>query len=583
MLRRSKPTNRAPIGFAFDHRNGEVVVADFSADGHSYDLYRAPIDERRSVNIETGDLRTTLLGGNAHTDQLRNVTADDSDETILNAVLALAAENSHNAFSYSRTRDGRVLVTQVDRTAVNDIATQVARWYEQQQVQGSRAPEPSLTIETRTRAIARVWSLSTNGQSSPGETTAFLVLGRDDYSFGLWSETTGLVYETEEKFETGAILEDKCDHARNMLCRLINPSTLDGLHLPPVSRVIVSAPGDTIAPLIETLRATDELHNQTDLNSHLFDIEVSQITLDLGGEAPNVLDQPTALAIGSIIAAGDGHNVPVCDLMVAPEDRLALLKQQTETLSRAARSGQAVMGALAVLAPLVAMIAFMVTCMADQGIERARLQSRINVEVKASEKLAKENADYESQKANFSAFNGLLNYLITLRTRQPAAHQLLRDLNQRWPADSTWYVSEVNVKGGQIEIKGKTKNEQAITAFAKALEFSDGLFTNILTKTNAQGNTATPSQITATPASTIIEFNILATYAPLASPGKVIAPPAQADSQQPVAPKLPNMNPLSNVPVPSISPAPQTPGSSRPSDMAPMKQNGNQPQPLGAN
>ena len=548
MLRRKKPANRAPIGFAFDHRNGEVVVADFSADGHSYDLYRAAIDERRSVNIETGDLRTTLLGGNAHTDQLRNVTADDSDETILNAVLALAAENSHNVFSFSRTPDGRVLVTQVDRTAVNDIAAQVARWYEQQQVQGSRAPEPSLTVETRTRAIARVWSLSTNYQTAPSGTTALLVLGRDDYSFGLWSETTGLVYETEENFESGAILEDKLDHARNMFCRLINATTIDGLHLPPVSRVVVSAPEDAIQPLIETLKDTQELNG----------IKVAQISLNLGQEEANILDQPTALAIGAIVAAGDGHNVPVCDLIVAPEERLALLKEKTETQSRAARSGQAVMGALAVLAPLVAMIAFMVTCVADQAVERGRLQSRINVEMKTSEKLAKENADYESQKANFSAFNGLLNYLITLRTRQPAAHQLLRDLNQRWPSDSTWYISELNVKGGQIEIKGKTKNEQAITAFAKALEFSDGLFTNILTKTNAQGNTTTPSQITATPTSSIIEFNILATYAPLASPGKVIPPATQADAQQPVAPKLPNMAVPLNPNTLSPSPAPQT-------------------------
>src|SRR5215831_5193611 len=256
MLRRSKPTNHAPIGLAFDWRHGEIVIAEFLPDGHSYEIYRAATDERRSVNIDTNDLRTTLLSGNAHTQQLKGVVAEDSDETILNALLSKASLTPNAALAFTRSLDGRVLLTQVDRNAVHIAATQIQDWHLQQRPELSRAPEPSLTIDTRTRAIARVCSLSAYHQQSPPplQTTALVVLGSEDYSFGLWSPNTGLVYETEENFEGGAILEDKCEQAAYGLSRLITPSTLEGLNLPPVEKVIVSAPDDATVPLIEALK-----------------------------------------------------------------------------------------------------------------------------------------------------------------------------------------------------------------------------------------------------------------------------------------------------------------------------------------
>ena len=89
----------------------------------------------------------------------------------------------------------------------------------------------------------------------------------------------------------------------------------------------------------------------------------------------------------------------------------------------------------------------------------------------------------------------------------------------------------MNVKGGNVEIKGKTRNEQAITSFAKNLEFSDGLFTNILTKNNLQGanpNPSAPAAAATAPSSNVVEFTVSATYTPLASPGKQLAPTTQS-------------------------------------------------------
>jgi len=100
----------------------------------------------------------------------------------------------------------------------------------------------------------------------------------------------------------------------------------------------------------------------------------------------------------------------------------------------------------------------------------------------------------------------------------------------------------MNVKGGNVEIKGKTRNEQAITSFAKNLGFSDGLFTNILTKNNLQGanpNPSAPAAAATAPSSNVVEFTVSATYTPLASPGKTAAPSSEQSQPAPVKPPPP--------------------------------------------
>jgi len=153
----------------------------------------------------------------------------------------------------------------------------------------------------------------------------------------------------------------------------------------------------------------------------------------------------------------------------------------------------------------------------------------------------------------------LLDNLIALRNRQPATHQLLTDLNSRWPEEKSWTIREINVKGANVEIKGKTRNEQAITSFAKSLEFSNGLFSGILTRNNVANNSlgvASPAaqQIFA---SSVVEFTITSTYAPLALPNKTATQattPVSANSQTaPTGSNVPSPISPSNVPTPTLS------------------------------
>jgi Tfp pilus assembly protein PilN len=549
---------QSPCGLAFDHRNGQIVIAEYAADG-GFDIYRAIIGERRSVNLASTDLRTTLTKGNAHTDAPSlPVSSDAAEEDILRTIIERSQGDQSHVLAFTRTPDARIVVTQVEALAVTEIVRRTDQWLDDQQPEHTQPQEKTLRAETRTRAITRLWRASL-GDIQPTGTAAILVIGDNDYAIGLWSEQTGLVYETEELFEPGAGIEIKCQHARDVFTKFVAPASLAKLKLPDVTNAVLSAADGYADSMLALLSESPELDG----------IRIEHVSINIGDATR--LDQPTAFAIGSLL---DHETIPACNLAVTPQMRLDEIERERKLKDRTANSHKARAAVLAILIPLVAVIAFTMAAWMDNGIEHVRLNSRINEETLTGQKLAQANSDYESSKANFAAFHSLLDNLITLRQRQPAAHQLLSDLNQRWPQDPSWYISEINVKGANVEIKGKTKNEQAITSFAKSLEFSNGLFTGILTRNNVEGNSpnSAPPQQNQPPRSSVIEFTILSTYAPLATPGKAVTTPAQPQQmgslQQPSLTNGPQAGPkpaaspsvLPSGPIPNLPVPPQSQG-----------------------
>ncbi len=549
---------QSPCGLAFDHRNGQIVIAEYAANG-GFDIYRTIIGERRSVNLASTDLRTTLTKGNAHTDAPSlPVSPGAAEEDILRTIIERSQGDQSHVLAFTRTPDARIVVTQVEALAVTEIVRRTDQWLDDQQPEHTQPQEKTLRAETRTRAITRLWRASL-GDIQPTGTAAILVIGDNDYTIGLWSEETGLVYETEELFEPGAGIEIKCQHARDMFTKFVAPASLAKLKLPEVTNAVLSAADGYADSMLALLNESPELDG----------IRIEHVSINIGDATR--LDQPTAFAIGSLL---DHETIPACNLAVTPQIRLDEIERERNLKVRTANSHKARAAVLAILIPLVAVIAFTMAAWTDNGIEHVRLNSRIKEETLTGQKLAQANSDYESSKANFAAFHSLLDNLITLRQRQPAAHQLLSDLNQRWPQDPTWYISELNVKGANVEIKGKTKNEQAITSFAKSLEFSNGLFTGILTRNNVEGNSpnSAPQQQSQAPRSSVIEFTILSTYAPLATPGKAVAAPPQPQQmgslQQPSLTNGPQAGPkpaaspsvLPSGPIPNLPVPPQSQG-----------------------
>ena len=539
----------SPCGFAFDDRNGQIVIAEYAANG-GLDIYRAIQGERRAVDITNSDLRTTLTKGNAHSDRLNLlVAAAAPDEDILRAIIEKTNNDQAHMMGFTRTPDARIIVTQVETSAVTEIVKRTETWLKEQEPEHIQIPEQSLRAETRTRAITRVWAGSQDDAAISG-TAAILVISDDDYAIALWSEETSLVYETEELFERGAPIEIKCQHARDVFTKFITDASLGKLSLPPVTNAVLSAAEGYGDSMLALLNESPELQG----------VGVEQVRLRKDDHTP--LDQPTAFAIGALL---DHAAVPPCNLALSLESRIEEIQLAQLAQTASATSHQARAAMFAILIPFVAVFAFLFAAWMGNSIEGVRLQSRIQDETATGQQLAQANADYESSKANFAAFRSLLDNLIGLRQRQPAVHQLLSDLNQRWPqGDNTWFVSEINVKGSNVEIKGKTKNEQAITSFAKSLEFSDGLFSGILTRNNVEGNSpnSAPQAQGQQPRSSVIEFTITSSYAPLATPGKpvtattAVVQPKQAG--QPGA-KPPTVVPVgpTNLPVPPQQQQPQ--------------------------
>jgi Tfp pilus assembly protein PilN len=501
----------SPCGLAFDDRNGLIIIAEYASSG-GFDIHKAVVGERRAVNLLSTNLRTTLTRGNAHTDALPlALSPDASEEEILKAILEKTNGDATHQLNFTRTPDGRIIATQVDASAVDQNIRRTEEWLLDQQPEHFKTGDRTLRVETRTRAITRLWRATQI--HTPTGTAAILVLGDNDYTIGLWSEQSGLVYETEEDFEPGASTEIKCFHTRDTLAKFITSASLAKLKLPDVTAVVLSAAdcyGDSMLSL---------LNDSIEFNS----VRVQPLFLD---ENTTPLDQPTALAIGALL---DHTSVSACNLKIGPEARLNQIKTERELSIASQTTARLRVAVVSILLPFVLALAILIALFVDNSLEAFRLQAHIVEETSTAQKLAQANSDYESSKANFAAFQSLLDNLITLRKRQPATHQLLTDLNQRWPDEPSWYIREINVKGANVEIKGKTRNEQAITSFAKSLEFSNGLFSGILTRNNVANNSAGVATTPATPqvsSSTVIEFTITSTYAPLALPNKTTIPQA---------------------------------------------------------
>lgn len=546
MFKRNHPLQpSSPCGLAFDDRNGQIIVAEFSASG-GFHIQKAVIGERRGVNL-SNDLRTTLSRGNAHTDAPPiALSPDASEETILRAILEKTnGDRSRLVQSFTRTPDSRIIVTQVDASAVDEIVNRTEKCIEEQQPTHISFAEKTIRVETRTRAITRLWRASQ--VDAPQSTTAILVLAEDDYTIGLWSEQSGLVYETEEDFEPGASREIKCFHTRDTLAKFISTASLAKLRLPNVTTVVLSA-ADSYSDSMLSL-----LNNSVEFNS----VGVQPLYLN-NNSTP--LDQATALAIGALL---DHAAVPSCNLAIGPEARLNEIEAERQLATASQTTARFRVALVSILLPFVAALAISIALFIDNSVEALRLQAHIDEETATAQKLAQANSDYESSKANFAAFQSLLDNLIALRNRQPATHQLLTDLNQRWPVETSWFIREINVKGANVEIKGKTKNEQAITSFAKSLEFSNGLFSGILTRNSVANSSlggATSTAAAQVSSSSVIEFTITSTYAPLAIPNKTTAPQATTpvsatNNPQPSASGSTVTSPISpsNLPTPTLS------------------------------
>lgn len=173
----------------------------------------------------------------------------------------------------------------------------------------------------------------------------------------------------------------------------------------------------------------------------------------------------------------------------------------------------------------------------DEQLKEKANQEQIKAQMVA---VNKERTDLEKKTADIQA---RIDAIQKLRSSQQGPGAVLREIKARFDGVPGLYLKSVEQKGGDLVIKGESPNEAAVTNFAKSLEFSSGLFSNLSIETQRDevkveaasvGGGAAPASAEDkdAPKQEIINFTIKCSYspappaAPAGAPGQT-APPNQ--------------------------------------------------------
>ena len=168
-------------------------------------------------------------------------------------------------------------------------------------------------------------------------------------------------------------------------------------------------------------------------------------------------------------------------------------------------------------------------------IEQERIQTQMVAVNKERTDLEKKTADIQAR----------IDAIQKLRASQQGPGTVLREIKSRFDSVPGLYFKSVEQKGTELIIKGESPNEAAVTNFAKSLEFSSGLFTNLSIETQREEAKMPASASGATPSATdssivvdkdapkpeVVTFTIKCTFAP-AGPAPVAAPGQAAPTNQ---------------------------------------------------
>jgi len=142
-------------------------------------------------------------------------------------------------------------------------------------------------------------------------------------------------------------------------------------------------------------------------------------------------------------------------------------------------------------------------------------------ELKNQQEIAKQlEAVMKEQKELESKINNIdlrINAIKKLRASQAGPSAVLEALRDRITMTPGIYLASVDQKGEQLEIKGNSPDESAVTQFGRSLEFSSGLFSNlgIETQRKDMGDPTLPNA----PTSKIVDFTIRCAYTPSKASG----------------------------------------------------------------
>lgn len=500
-----------------------TVVSDFS--------------ERTRILALNGDI--LALGDDELIEWLVNAERQMLLGTDNHPVFETALEDT--ACTVRRLPNGQVAMTEVPRQHIQATRERIISLI------GEDAPAfLNLTVETPLRCAARYFltalpeGAGVLRDEKHSEVTAFLLIGKAGFSYGLWSPATGLF--SEYAFSAPAEI-NRLPHSRDEKSGGgFSYETVTGDRRPP-EQISETSPGAATEEVVNRrderlenyirdafdqlfLQLSPEKLEQLELSGYAqvvwaTEIGLSDVIAPIAAEysantgldffqLPAPSDEAAAggllfgsFTFGDATAAGAEIVPPVNmarDILVLA-DKEEIERRRIEEIYLLKRHNRAVFALLAapvlVIASLLAIAADLVRSQIMTGVREIRADAR-TLELKPALDRRK------SYEANLKWYQEFITQVSGLRRQQPVGIGMLYELNESYPfnIDSSFYVADLKlgeIGGGNaranpgdkakcfdcIEIKGLARNKDAVTSFLRSLEFAGGpqsgtrLFSNL--------------------------------------------------------------------------------------------------------
>jgi len=563
-------------------RENELNLGSFSGQTHFLTV-ATDFSERTRILALSGEV--LALDDAELFEWLVNAERDMYLGTDSHPVFELPLETT--ACAFTRLPSGQIAMTEMARESVDAMRGKMRATFGDHTVSLL-----NLQIETPLRCAARYFltalpegaAVTRSGHES--ELTAFLLVSKEGFSYGLWSPLTGLFSEyafvaPEEINLGGGAKQSKTGASANPLSKS-ESSKIDGYIRSAFDQLILQLSPEKLELLELSTYARVVWASQGGLGDRVDSIAV-EYAKDTGLDfirIDNSIDEAVSggpllgsFTFGDTTAVGAEIMPPVNlarDLLVLA-DKEEIEKREIEEAYMVKRRSQAVFTLLAAPVFVVAcLLAFFSNFILQQGILTVRSSSADQKTLELKPALDRRR----SYEANLKWYQEFITQVSALRRQQPVGIEMLYQLNQSYPfdLDPSFYISDMKLKpDAGIEITGLARSKDAVTSFLRSLEFAGGqesgtrLFSNLtyevqegIAETNIpvrgtqQLPTITGSTLTGTgPAPGIIAWTIRGNYLPMAE-FVPVDPAKQAAAQktgtiptvgQPGAPAAPNAAP----------------------------------------
>ncbi len=513
-------------------RRNQLAVAPISAQTH---FLTSVSDFSERTRILALDGNQLALDDVSLTEWLINAERQVRLGTDNHPVFETSLEDT--ACTIRRLPNGQVAMTEVPRSQIMAVRDKIHRLL----ADGSPI---KLRVETPLRCAARYFLTALKeGQAvlragKEAEVTAFLLITKTGFSYGLWSPATGLFSEyaflaPTEISQAGNAIGGKADvrvaayvkRALDQLFLQLSPEKLEQLLLSNYAQVVWASDSSLLQAAAPIVTEYSGQHGM-----EFFQIPVPVDEAVAGGLLFG------SFTFGDRVVAGAEIMPPVDmarDILVFADSE-EIERRRLEDLRMLKRRNQTI---FALLAAPVAVAAILLAVFADlvrANIMTAWSDSRADARTMELKPALDRRKSYE---ANLKWYKEFITQVTTLRRQQPVGIGLLYQLNSNYPfdIDPSFFVSDMKVlASGEIEMKGYARNKDSVASFLKSLEFAGGtasgsrLFSNLAyeVQESMPQTAAVPGQAgipvlsgstltTATSAPGVIRWSLKGNYIPM--------------------------------------------------------------------